>query len=389
MRVGVVGVGRIGAVHAARVAADPRVDRLVVVDTDPVRTEAVVRAVGSTAYVGTGVGPLLAEGVDAVVVATPTDAHAMTVLACCAAGTPVFCEKPVSGDLAETRRVADRVRASGVLVQVGFQRRFDPGYRAVRAALRSGELGELRRVHVVTADPSPPSADYVARSGGIHRDCQVHDFDALRWVTGREVAEVYVMGSARSGEPFTGAGDVDESAGVLTLDDGTLATLQASRFNGAGYDVRLELAGTRGTAVAGLDARAPLRSTEATGPELSGPPWPGFLPRFADAYDAELTAFLDAVVAGGPSPCSVDDSLRAQLVAEAAELSRRERRPVSVGEVGGCDRLLKRARNDEWSGYAHPNPYAASRPGTQLGSRDGSDRLDHVRGGLGRLVGEP
>lgn len=330
MRIGVVGAGRIGAVHAARLAADPRVTELVVVDLDPLRARTVATALGEKASVGAGIGPLLADGVDAVAVATSTDAHAGVVLACCAAGTPVFCEKPVSGELAGTRRVLDRVRESGVLVQVGFQRRFDPGYQAARAALRTGELGELRRVHLVTADPAPPPADYVARSGGIHRDCQVHDFDALRWVTGREVAEVYVTGQARSGGPFAAAGDADETAGVLTLDDGTLATLQASRFNGAGYDVRLELAGTRATAVAGLDARAPLRSTEPAGTELPGPAWPGFLDRFAQAYGAELTAFLDAVVGGGPSPCSVADSLRAQLVAEAAERSRRERRPVTV-----------------------------------------------------------
>ena len=130
--------------------------------------------------------------------------------------------------------------------QIGFQRRFDAGYGAARDALRSGALGELRRVHALTGDREPPAADYIPSSGGIFRDCHVHDFDILRWVTGREVVEVYAVGANRGAAFFAEAGDVDESAAVLTLDDGTLVTLQGSRYNGGGHDVRMELAGTDG-----------------------------------------------------------------------------------------------------------------------------------------------
>jgi len=287
------------------------------------------------AQMGESIEHLLSSRPDGVVIATPTEAHADLVLRCCEAGIPAFCEKPVSADLAVTRHVADRVRATAAAVHVGFQRRFDAGYRAARAALCAGELGELRRMHLVTADPAPPPPEYVATSGGIYRDCQIHDFDVVRWVSGREVVEVFATGANRGAGHFGEVGDVDESAAVLTLDDATLATVQSSRYNGGGYDVRMELAGTLGTVVAGLDDRVPLRSVEPGAPAPGGASWPGFLERFAAAYLAEMAAFLTMVQTGSPSPCTVDDSLRALLIAEAAGISRRERRPVRVHQPVG------------------------------------------------------
>ncbi|GII77774.1 dehydrogenase [Sphaerisporangium rufum] len=325
MRVGLVGLGRIGAFHAATLAAHPDVGELVLADADEVRAKEVAGRVGAA----TG-DPFTA---DALVVATPTATHAALILRACAAGLPVFCEKPVAPDLAETERVAAEAGRAGVLVHIGFQRRFDAGYAAARRALRGGELGDLHRVHMLTADPRPPAAEYIPRSGGIFRDCHIHDFDALRWVTGREVESVFAIGANRGAEFFAAAGDVDNSAALLTLDDGTLVTMQGSRYNGAGYDVRMELAGTRRTLVAGLDDRVPLASAEPGAGYPPGEPWPDFGARFEAAYVAEMDAFLRAVRDGGPSPCPVDDALAALRVAEAAEASRRAGRPVRVAEV--------------------------------------------------------
>ncbi|MFF0867335.1 Gfo/Idh/MocA family oxidoreductase [Nonomuraea sp. NPDC003560] len=312
MRVGLLGLGRIGAFHAVNLAAHPLVDELIV--ADPVRTSPYGR-------------PGDPFEADAVVIATPTSTHAELLIRACERGVPVLCEKPVAGTVAETVKVLEA--SAGRRVCIGFQRRFDPGYRAARAALRAGELGELHRVHLVTADPAPPPAGYVPLSGGLFRDCHVHDFDALRWVTGREVVSVHAVGANRGAAFFKEAGDVDNSAALLTLDDGTLATLQGSRYNGAGYDVRMELAGTKGTQVAGLGPRAPLRSAEGLQPP--GPPWPDFAARFGPAYAAEIDAFLR----GGEGLCSVEDALAALYVAEAADLSLREARPVQVAEVRG------------------------------------------------------
>ncbi|GAA3411001.1 Gfo/Idh/MocA family oxidoreductase [Streptosporangium vulgare] len=268
---------------------------------------------------------------DAVVIATPTSTHAEALLRACDRGVPAFCEKPAAPTVAETQRVREAVRRSGVAVHIGFQRRFDAGYVAAREALRAGELGELHRVHLLTADPEPPAAEYVALSGGIFRDCHIHDFDILRWVTGREVDTVYATGANRGEAFFAEAGDVDNSAALMTMDDGTLVTLQGSRYNGAGYDVRMELAGTRSTWAAGLGRRTPLHSVEGFDPGEE--PWPDFQTRFAAAYIAEMHAFLAMARGERESPCTVQDALSALHLAEAADLSLREGRPVRLLEV--------------------------------------------------------
>ena len=326
MRVGVLGLGRIGALHAttlARLAAEGVIDEVVVSDADSARAEQIAERLNVR------VGD--AFGTDAVVIATPTATHAALLLESFRRGLPVFCEKPVAVDLQGTLQVLEAAKKAGVLVHIGFQRRFDAGYMAAREAVRSGEIGRLDRVHMLTADPRPPAPGYIPTSGGIYRDCHIHDFDILRWVTGQEVATVYATGANRGESFFAEAGDVDNSAAVLTMTDGTLVTLQGSRYNGHGYDVRMELAGTRKTWAVGLDRRAPLHSAEGFQP--TDPPWPDFQTRFEPAYVREMVAFVEALRGERESPCTVEDALAALYIAEAAELSPRENRPVKVTEV--------------------------------------------------------
>lgn len=331
MRIGVVGVGRIGTEHARTLHDHPDVE-LVVTDSDALRAAQVADKLGVPS-VGS-FDELLACGLDGLVIAAATKAHPQLISAGVDAQLPVFCEKPVASDVPSTRQVRDHVHRAGGTVQIGFMRRFDAGYRAAREALRSGALGELRRVHVVTADPHPPSSMYVPISNGIYRDLHIHDFDAVRWVTGCEVREVFAMGKNRGDPVFGQANDVDEATTMLRLDDGTLVTMQGSRYNGAGYDVRMELAGTKDTWAVGLDQRMPLHSAEPGADLPNAHPWPGFWPRFTPAYRAEMDAFVDLVRHGGESPCSVDDALAALVVAEAAVRSRRENRPVHLVEMG-------------------------------------------------------
>jgi myo-inositol 2-dehydrogenase/D-chiro-inositol 1-dehydrogenase len=250
-----------------------------------------------------------------------------------AAGTTTFCEKPIASDVPGTLDVVEAVAGSGVPVQVGFQRRFDPAYRAARRMLEEGRLGWLHGIRSVTADASPPPETFIARAGGLFRDCLVHDFDSIRWLTGREIASVYAQGSNAGAAYFTRHGDVDTAAALLTLDDGTLATVTSTRYNGAGHDVRLELLGEKDSVAVGLDAHTPLTSLEQGVTFPSGTPHPTFAERFAAAYRAEMEAFLTLAREGGPSPCTPEDALEAFYVAEAAELSRRENRPVDVSEV--------------------------------------------------------
>ena len=219
-------------------------------------------------------------------------------------------------------------------VHIGFQRRFDAGFRAAHDAVTSGSLGWIHTIRANTCDAAPPHASYIPTSGGFFRDCSIHDFDAVRFVTGREVVSVYAVGENRGEAFFAESGDVDAAAAVLTLDDGTLALISGSRYNARGYDVRLEALGSKDSVCVGMDDRLPLRSVEAGVDFPSAKPYADFMERFHQAYVDELAAFTDLVAGRIETPCSVQDALRAFLVAEACDLSRREGRPVRMDEVG-------------------------------------------------------
>ncbi|MFD8686151.1 Gfo/Idh/MocA family oxidoreductase [Streptomyces sp. NPDC059651] len=331
MRIGLLGTGRIGSFHAGVLARHPGVRSLVVADIDPARAAAVAGRTGAHAVATAA--ELFDAGVDAVVITSATSAHAELIGRAARAGLPAFCEKPVALDLAGTLGALRETERAHSVLQLGFMRRFDAGYAAARAAVRKGALGRLHTVRTVTSDPTPPPAAYLPLSGGLFRDCLIHDFDMVRWVTGREVARVYAAGSDAGPGMFRAAGDVDTAAALLTLDDGTLVTATATRCNGAGYDVRMELAGERDQFAVGLDDRTPLTSAEPDGPGAPAKPWPGFLERFGPAYEAELDAFVLLVRGEAANPCDGREALHALRVAEACEVSRRERRPVELTEI--------------------------------------------------------
>jgi myo-inositol 2-dehydrogenase/D-chiro-inositol 1-dehydrogenase len=398
MRIGLLGAGRIGAFHAGTLAAHPDVAELLVVDADPVRAAQVAADHGGRAV---AVDALFRARPDAVVIASATATHAALLARAAEKGVPAFCEKPLSRDLAGTLAAVDAAETAGAVWQMGFQRRFDPEYAAARAAVLGGAVGRLHTVRTVTSDAAPPPAAYVPLSGGLYRDCLIHDFDVLRWVTGLEVTEVYATGANVGADYFRAAGDVDTGAALLTLTGGVLATVTATRYHAAGYDVRMELAGTDGQLGVGTGPRTPLSPAGAwagagvgagggpaevsadggpaevsadggpaevsaggdalglnaseAGADASGVnagassaggagdgraetgrrpgPWTGFLDRFAPAYAAELDTFLRVARGEAANPCTPREALRALLVAEACERSRREHRPVAVAEV--------------------------------------------------------
>ena len=314
MHVGIVGAGRIGAFHAETLRALPDVDRLTVADAAPGR--------GDVA----SAEELLDAGVDALVIATPTTAHAGLLRLAASAGLPAFCEKPVALELDALDAVIGDVERAGILVQVGFQRRFDAGFRAARDAVAAGAVGTLLVLRAATHDPFPPSEEYIAGSGGIFRDLHIHDLDAIRFVTGREIVEVYADGAVLETPFFATHGDVDTAAAVLRLEGGPLAVVTGTRRDALGYDVRLEVFGTGDSLVVGLDDRAPLHA--AGTPERPG--YRDFLDRFADAYRAELAVFVETVREGGESACPLGEARAALAAASAADRSRAEHRPVTT-----------------------------------------------------------
>ncbi|MEV6968741.1 Gfo/Idh/MocA family oxidoreductase [Hamadaea sp. NPDC051192] len=328
MRIGVAGVGRIGAFHAETLRNLAGVDQLVLADAYSGRAKEVATSLGAD-WTET-VDDLLASNLDGLVVAVATDAHADLILRGVDRDIPVFCEKPVAPDAAGTLAVVDRVARSSVPVQIGFQRRFDAGYTAAREAVAAGRLGWVHTLRGGTLDAAPPPAAYIPVSGGIFRDCSVHDFDIVRWVTGREVVEVYAAGANRGEDFFREADDVDTAVAVLTFDDGAFATISATRYNAAGYDVRLDVLGSQDSISVGLDDRLPLRSAEPGVGFPAGTPYPGFMERFEAAYRRELGAFADIVAGRAEVTCSVYDALAAFRIAEACDRSRREHRPVRI-----------------------------------------------------------
>lgn len=331
MRIGVIGTGRIGTIHANTLSRHREVGSLILTDANHARAQELALRLGETA--APGVDEIFRWGVDAVVITTATSAHAELIGRAARSGLPVFCEKPIALDLAGTLQAIAEVETAGTILQMGFQRRFDAGYTGAREAVRSGRLGRLHTIRALTSDESAPSAAWLPVSGGIYRDALIHDFDCLRWVTGREVVDVYAAGSDAGPAMFREAGDVDTAAVLLTLDDGALATATATRLNGAGYDVRMELAGELDQIVVGLDDRTPIASTEPTGPPAADKPWSGFLERFGPAYEAELNAFVDVVRGMRPNPCDGREALHALRIAEACEVSRHERRAVALAEI--------------------------------------------------------
>ncbi|WP_277752184.1 Gfo/Idh/MocA family oxidoreductase [Streptomyces sp. C] len=319
MRVGIVGAGRMGRLHARTLLHLPDRPDLLVYDVDTDGARRLARTLAEETGARVEARPTLADvvaGADALVVATPASERRAPLLAAARAGLPVFCEKPLTADPAEARELAGAL--AGTRTHVGFQRRSDPGYRALRDRIASGGLGRILLVRCTAFDHEPPAASYGRTSGDIFTDCLIHDIDAVHWLTGLRTVAVQADGARLLGGP-----DYDVATAVLTLADGARAVLSASRLDPHGYDHRVEVLGTLGSVSVGLDARTPLRLHDGSRPGCppgppEQPPYQDFTDRFAAAYREEIRDFLRMATRGTPSPCTADEALRAQEVAAAA-----------------------------------------------------------------------
>ena len=330
MRIAVLGVGRLGASHAATLAALPGVTQLTVYDADPARARDVAAPLHATAVAS--IDDAFA-GAEAMVIVTPTDTHAPLIKRAIDAGLPTFCEKPIAIGIPETREIVEHVRRANGRLQIGFQRRFDAGYQRARRELRSGSLGAVYSFLMVSCDRTPPPDEYIRSSGGQFKDQFIHDFDITRWLFGQEVSEVTATGSTKGVPQYEELGDVGTSAVLLKLADGTLGVMTALRHNEAGYDIHVEIHAAKDTLAIGIDPRTPWRSVEADAPALAGPPYPSFFVRFGDAYTAELAHFLRFAKGEADNACTASDALEALRIAEAAGRSWRERRTVALSEI--------------------------------------------------------
>jgi myo-inositol 2-dehydrogenase / D-chiro-inositol 1-dehydrogenase len=327
-RIAVIGVGRIGSMHAELLAHRVAGAELAGVADTHAET---ARAVGAELGV-----PVLEDAIagdaDAVAICTSTDTHADLIVAAARAGKAIFCEKPVSLDLAEVDRALAEVEAAGVPFQIGFNRRFDPAHQAVHDAVASGAVGEPHVVRISSRDPAPPPMSYVETSGGIFLDMTIHDFDMARYVAGSEVVEVFARGAVRVDEGFAAAGDVDTALVTLVHENGCLCAIDNSRQAVYGYDQRVEVFGSAGMAASDNPLAHTAVVRAADGARLPTLPY-FYLERYVPSYLREWEAFVAAVDGGTAPPVSVADARAPLVIGLAAWRSLREGRPVEIAEI--------------------------------------------------------
>ena len=332
LRFGLLGAGRIGKVHAKAVTANPKAKLVAVADAMAPAAQAIADQYGCD--VRTIAQILAASDIDAVVICTPTDTHADLIEQFTNAGKAVFCEKPIDLSLDRVKACLKVVRANKGTLMVGFNRRFDPHFMAVRAEIDKGSIGAVEMVTITSRDPGAPPLDYIARSGGIFRDMTIHDFDMARFLLGEEVAEVSAMAAVLVDPAIGKAGDSDSVQVMLKTATGKMALISNSRRATYGYDQRIEVHGSKG--VVSAENQRSVSIELANGSGYTRPPLHDFfMTRYTEAYAAEIAAFVDAVGAKKAAAPSGEDGLAALALAEAALLSVKEGRSVKVSEITG------------------------------------------------------
>jgi myo-inositol 2-dehydrogenase / D-chiro-inositol 1-dehydrogenase len=328
MRFALIGAGFIGNVHAKNLAAHPDVDFSLVHDVDPARASAVAERYG--AQVAPDVGAIFASGdVDAVLIASSTNTHADYLRRASQAGKAVLCEKPIDLDIERVRSAVAASQAAGVPVMIGFNRRFDANHAALRESVAAGEVGAIELIQMTSRGPSLPSLDYIKVSGGQLRDQTVHFFDLLRWIAQDDPVEVHVMGAALADRRVAEAGDVDTSIAVLRMRSGALCQIDSARRTGYGYDERIEVFGATGM-VESRRQRHRGVSKYVGDKIVEDGLHAGWFERMEGTYYQELVAFVRAVRDGvTPSP-SMEDGLKALVIADAATQSLETGAPIHI-----------------------------------------------------------
>lgn len=331
-RVGVIGAGRIGVVHARTMARIPGFEVMAVADPVVASAQRLAAELGIPKATADCREILADPAIDAVLVCSSTDTHADIVIEASAAGKHIFCEKPVDLSLEKVDRALAAVAAAGVTFQVGFNRRFDPDFKRIRELLAAGQLGDPHLLRIASRDPNPPSPQYAAVSGGMFLDMTIHDFDMARYLMGCEVEEIYVAAAVLVDKAIGEAGDVDTALITLRFENGALGTIDNSRRAVFGYDQRVEVLGSKGMA-----------ANRNHGPDtvvVSGAerieealPLNFFMERYVPSFEAEIRAFAAAVASGTKPPVGGEDGRQALVLGLAAKRSWKEHRPVRLAEI--------------------------------------------------------
>jgi len=324
LKIALIGAGRIGKVHAANIAHHGRAELSAVFDVDQHAAESLAAKYGAKAQQDLDAA---LDDADAAMICSSTDTHVEMIRRAAEKNKAIFCEKPIDLDMAKVNACLDDVKKAGVPLMIGFNRRFDPHFRALKDALSRGEIGKLEVLRITSRDPEPPPPAYVAVSGGIFRDMMIHDFDMARFLLAEEPVQVFAVGSALVDPEIGKAGDVDTAAVTLTTASGRICQISNSRRAIYGYDQRVEVHGARGL----LRAENHLENSVevATGAGFRRAPAQNFfLERYEAAYLAEMRHFVEAVLSGKSPKPGIEDGLRAQMLADAAAMSLETGLPV-------------------------------------------------------------
>ena len=330
LNVALLGAGRIAGVHATAISSNPGSRLVAVADINTAAAEKLAAQYGAAARTTDAI--LADTSINAVLIATSTDTHSDLIERATAAGKAVLCEKPVDLSLARAQACQKAVAANGRPVMIGFNRRFDPNFAALKAAVDAGEIGKPELLSITSFDPAPPPVAYIKVSGGLFRDMMIHDFDMANFIMGSAPTSVAAVGSSIVDPEIGAAGDVDTAVVTLSYADGRIAVIKNSRRAVYGYDQRLELLGSTGL----LQAQNMLENTvvkSTTAGVTGAKPTYFFLERYMPAYAAEWAAFVKAVNAGGALPVTLADGVAALAMAEAATLSLKTGNPVTLASV--------------------------------------------------------
>jgi myo-inositol 2-dehydrogenase/D-chiro-inositol 1-dehydrogenase len=343
VRFALLGAGRIGKVHARAIAGNPQARLVAVADAVGPAAQAIADQYGAEVRDIAQI-PAAAD-IDAVVICTPTDTHADLIETFARAGKAIFCEKPIDLDLARVKTCLETVDQTGATLMVGFNRRFDPHFQAVKDAIARGEIGDVEMVTIVSRDPGAPPVDYIKRSGGIFRDMTIHDFDMARFLLGEEIDTVSAQGSVLVDKAIGEAGDFDSVSVMLSTASGRHATISNSRRATYGYDQRIEVHGSKGAVSAENQRPVSIEIASATG-YIRPPLHDFFMTRYTEAYAREISSFIDAVESKSPASPSGLDGLIALALADAALKSATSGRAVKLADITGplADRSVFQGR---------------------------------------------
>jgi myo-inositol 2-dehydrogenase/D-chiro-inositol 1-dehydrogenase len=326
-KLALLGAGRIGKVHARAIAEDKRAKLVAVVDAMAEAAQAIADSAGCE--VSTIDAVIANPEIDGVIICTPTNTHADLIERLARAGKAIFCEKPIDLDVERARACLKVVRQTGAKVMLGFNRRFDPHFRAVRQAIDDGKIGTVEMVTITSRDPGPPPAEYIKVSGGIFRDMTIHDFDMARFLLGEEIVQVFATGAVLVDKAIGALGDYDSASLILTTKSGRQAVISNSRRASYGYDQRIEVHGSLGSVSA--ENQRPVSIEIANKEGYTRPPLHDFfMTRYTAAYAAEISAFIDSVEKGAALSPSAEDGLIALQLADAALRSAKEGKVVSL-----------------------------------------------------------